>query len=149
MAALAAGLEAVRVAVQAAVEKKEGSWDPSDWSDVEDVVSFLLNEGEKRSKVVAAAVGLILYGATTQEKLQNVADNKEEFARRLTADKYGVPAAVFDMLLAQYVAGKSDRGRSRRAGRTAGQAAENSREAQPSGYRQAVERAAQDPGARR
>ena len=83
MAALAADLEAVRVAVQAAVEKKEGSWEPSDWSDVEDVVSFLLNEGEKRSKVVAAAVGLIVYGATTQEKLQGVADNKEEFKRQL------------------------------------------------------------------
>ena len=32
MAALAADLEAVRVAVQAAVEKKEGRWDDGDWS---------------------------------------------------------------------------------------------------------------------
>jgi hypothetical protein len=40
-------LNDVRAAVQAAVENKEGSWDPSDWSDfVVDVVSFLLKQGE-------------------------------------------------------------------------------------------------------
>ncbi len=61
-------------------------------------------------------MGLIVYGATTKDKLQGVADNKEEFARRLTADKYGVPAAICDMLFAQYVAGKSDRGRSSSGG---------------------------------
>ena len=87
MAALAADLEAVRAAVQEAVEKKEGSWDDGDWSVfVEDVVSFLLKQGETRSKVVAAAVGLIVYGATTQEKLQGVADNKEEFKRLLAEE---------------------------------------------------------------
>ncbi len=107
MAALAADLEAVRVAVQAAVEKKEGGWDPSDWSDVEDVVSFLLNEGEKRSKVAAAAVGLIVYGATTKDKLQGVAGqppDQKNFRDTLTADKYGVPAAICDMLFGKYVA---------------------------------------------
>ncbi len=70
------------------------------WSDfIKDVVSFLIDEkNEDSDNVVEAAVGLIVYGATTQEKLQNVADNKEEFARRLTGDKYGVPAAICDML---------------------------------------------------
>ena len=103
MAALAADLEAVRVAVQAAVEKKQGSWEPSDWSDVEDVVSFLLNEGEKRYKVVAAAAGLIVYGATTQEKLQGVGQGAyAEFTRKLAAK--GVPDAICDMLFAKYVA---------------------------------------------
>jgi hypothetical protein len=105
MAALAADLEAVRVAVQAAVEKKEGSWEPSDWSDVEDMVSFLLNEGEKRSKVVAAAVCLIVYGATTQEKLQGVAGqppDDDKFMRKLAAK--GVPDAICDMLFTQYAA---------------------------------------------
>jgi hypothetical protein len=100
MAALAADLEAVCVAVQAAVEK-EGSWDDGDWSVfVEDVVSFLLKVGEKRSKVVAAAVGLIVYGANTREKLQGVAGqppDQKNFRDTLTADKYGVPAAICDM----------------------------------------------------
>jgi hypothetical protein len=69
MAALAADLEAVRVAVQAAVEK-EGSWDDGDWSVfVVDVVSFLLGKHKKQSFVVAAAVGLIVYGVTTEEEL--------------------------------------------------------------------------------
>ena len=69
MAALAADLEAVRVAVQAAVEK-EGSWDDGDWSVfVVDVVSFLLGKHKKQSFVVAAAVGLIVYGVPTEEEL--------------------------------------------------------------------------------
>jgi hypothetical protein len=111
MAALAADLEAVRVVVQAAVEKKEGSWE-RDWSDfVVDVASFLLKEREKSSKVVAATMGLIVYGAATQEKLQGVGQGEyAEFTRKL-ADK-GVPDAICDMLFAKHVAGKSDRGRS-------------------------------------
>ena len=106
MAALAADLEAVRVAVQAAVEKKEGSWDDGDWSVfVEDVVSFLLKQGETHPKVVAAAAGLIVYGATTQAKLQGVAGqppDDEKFMRKLAAK--GVPAAISDMLIGKYVA---------------------------------------------
>jgi hypothetical protein len=95
----------VRAAVQKMVEKKEGSWDDGDWSVfVEDVVSFLLHNRENHRDVVAAAVGLIMYRATTQEKLQRVADNKEEFKRQLTVDKYGVPAAICDLLFAKYVA---------------------------------------------
>jgi hypothetical protein len=58
--------------------------------------SFLLKEREKPSKVVAAAAGLIVYGATTQEKLQGVAENKEEFKRQLAEE--GVPKAICDML---------------------------------------------------
>ena len=105
MAALAADLEAVRLAVQAAVGTRNKTWKDSMWSDfVKDVVSFLIDEkSEDSDDVVEAAVGLIVYGATTQEKLQGVSDNKEEFKRQL-ADKYGVPAAICDMLFAQYVA---------------------------------------------
>ncbi len=100
MAALTLDLNTVRVAVQKTVEK-EGSWDSIDWNDVEDVVSILLNVGENRSKVLAAAVGLVVDGATTQETLQGVADNKEEFKWQLTADKYGVPAAICNLLFAR------------------------------------------------
>ncbi len=107
MAALAADLEAVRVAVQAAVEK-ERSWDDGDWSVfVVDVVSFLLGKHKKQSFVVATAVGLIVYGVTTEEDLQGVAGqppDDEKFKRQLTTDKYGVPAAICDMLFAKYVA---------------------------------------------
>jgi hypothetical protein len=150
MAARATGLKDVRAAVQEVVEK-EGSWDDGDWSVfVEDVVSFLLKQGKTRSKVVAAAAGLIEYGATTQEKLQGVGQGEyAEFTRKLAAT--GVPDAICDMLFAHYVADKSDSAfeQRRRAGRSAEAAAENYREAQPSWHRQAVERAAQDQGARR
>jgi hypothetical protein len=47
---------------------------------------------------------LIVYGSTTEEKLQGVADNKEEFARRLTPK--GVPDAICDLLFAEYVSKK-------------------------------------------
>ena len=109
----------VRAAVQKMVEKKEGSWDDGDWSVfVEDVVSLLLKQGETHPQVVAATAGLIVYGATTQEKLQGVAGqppDDEKFKRQL-ADKYGVPAAICDMLFGKYVASKSDRGRSSSGG---------------------------------
>ncbi len=75
------------------------------WSDfLKHAVAFLLTEGRDQDDVVAAAVGLIVYGVTTEKELQGVADNKEEFKRQLTADKDGVPAAICDMLFAQYVA---------------------------------------------
>ncbi len=60
-------------------------------------------------------------------KLQSVAGqppDDEKFKRQLAEE--GEPKAICDMLFAQYVAGKSDRGRSskrRRAGRSVGQAA--------------------------
>jgi hypothetical protein len=108
MAALATGLKDVRAAVQEAVEKKGGSWDDGDWSVfVGDVVSFLLKQGETRSRVVAAAAGLIVYGATTQEKLQVVAGqppDDEKFMRKLAAK--GVPDAICDMLFGEYVSKK-------------------------------------------
>jgi hypothetical protein len=67
-------------------------------------MAFLLTKGRDQDDVVAAAVGLIVYSVTTEEELQGVADNKEEFKRQLTADKYGVPAAICDLLFAKYVA---------------------------------------------
>ena len=59
------------------------------------------------------AVGLILYGVTTEKELQGVAGqppDDERFKRQLTGDKYGVPAAIRDMLFGEYVAGKSGPG---------------------------------------
>jgi hypothetical protein len=75
------------------------------WSDfIKDVVSFLINEkSEDSDNVVEAAVGLIVYGATTQEKLQGVGQGEyAEFKRQLAEE--GVPKAICDMLFAQYVA---------------------------------------------
>jgi hypothetical protein len=77
------------------------------WSDfIKDVVSFLVDEkSEDPDQVVEAAVGLIVYGATTQEKLQGVAGqppDDEKFMRKLAAK--GVPDAICDLLFAEYVA---------------------------------------------
>jgi hypothetical protein len=96
----------VRAAVQKMVEKKEGSWDDGDWSVfVEDVVSFLLHNRENHRDVVAAAVGLIMYRATTLEKLQGVGQGAyAEFTRKLAAK--GVPDAICDMLFGKYVSKK-------------------------------------------
>jgi hypothetical protein len=71
---------------------------------IKHAVAFLLTKGRDQDDVVAVAVGLIVYGVTTEEELQDVADYEEEFARRLTADKYGIPAAICDLLFAKYVA---------------------------------------------
>jgi hypothetical protein len=68
------------------------------------LVLWLLNEkGKKKKYVIEAAVGLIVYGVTTEEELQSVADNKEEFARRLSDERYNVPAAICDLLFEKYV----------------------------------------------
>ena len=101
------GLNDVRAAVQAAMGTHNKTWKDSMWSDfIKDVVSFLVDEkSEDPDNVVEAAVGLIVYGATTQEKLQGVGQREyAEFKRQLTADKYGVPAAICDMLFGEYVA---------------------------------------------
>ena len=45
-----------------------------------------------------------------------MADDKEGFKRQLTVDKYGVPAAICDLLFAEYVAGAVAR-KSRRLAR--------------------------------
>jgi hypothetical protein len=104
MAALAAHLEAT---VHAAVEARNKRWKATMWSDfLKHAVAFLLAKGRDQDDVVAAAVGLIVYGVTTEEDLQGVAGqppDDEKFKRQL-ADKYGVPAAICDMLFAQYVA---------------------------------------------
>ena len=99
------GLNDVRPAVQAAVGTRNKTWKDSMWSDfMKDVVSFLVDEkSEDPDNVVEAAVGLIVYGATTQEKLQGVGQGKyAEFTRKLAAK--GVPDAICDLLFAQYVA---------------------------------------------
>ena len=71
MAALAADLEA---AVHAAVEARNKRWKVTMWSDfLKRAVAFLLTKGRDQDDVVAAAVGLILYGVTTEEELQGVA----------------------------------------------------------------------------
>ena len=80
--------------------------DVGDWCVfVEDVLSFLLKQGETHPKVVAAAAGLIVYGATALGKLQGVAGqppDDEKFKRQLAEE--GVPKAICDMLFAKYVA---------------------------------------------
>ena len=115
MAALAAHLEA---AVHAAVEARNKRWKATMWSDfLKHAVAFLLTKGRDQDDVVAAAVGLIVYGVTTEVDLQGVAGqppDDEKFKRQLAEE--GVPKAICDMLFAQYVAGKSDRGRSSSGG---------------------------------
>ena len=100
MAALAADLEAVRAAVRAKVEGRDHAWSDKKFdSFVRDVVVLLLGN-EEESDVVAAAVGLIVYGATTLEKLQGVGQGEyAEFTRKLAAK--GVPDAICDMLFAK------------------------------------------------
>ena len=100
-------LEEVRQEVKAGVEAKGEEWDDDDWDGfVEEAAWWLKSEcGEKKRKVVAGAVGLIVYGATTEEKLQNVAGSPpddEKFKRQLTAK--GISDAICDLLFAKYVA---------------------------------------------
>ena len=74
MAAVEALCAEVRADVKAAVEASGTKWKDSKWSGFTvEVVSFLLGKNEDVGDVVAAAAGLILYGATTKEKLQAVA----------------------------------------------------------------------------
>ena len=94
MAALAAEVEAVRAAVRAKVEGRDHAWSDMKFdSFVRDVVVLLLGKEEK-SDVVAAAVGLIVYGVTTEKDLQGVAGqppDDEKFKRQLAEE--GVPKA--------------------------------------------------------
>ena len=105
MAALAAHLEA---AVHAAVEARNKRWKATMWSDfLKHAVAFLLAKGRDQDDVVAAAVGLIVYGVTTEEDLQGVAGqppDDEKFMRKLAAK--GVPDAICDMLFGEYVSKK-------------------------------------------
>jgi hypothetical protein len=101
------GLNDVRAAVKAAVGTRNKTWKDSMWSAfIKDVVSFLVDEkSEDPDNVVEAAVGLTVYGATTQEKLQGVAGqppDDEKFTRKLGEE--GVPKAICDMLFDEYVA---------------------------------------------
>jgi hypothetical protein len=103
MAALAADLEAVRVAVQETVKTRGKKWKDTTWSNfIKDVVSFLLGEGRDQDDTAAAAVGLILYGVTSEKELQGVGQGDyAEFKRQLAEE--GVPKSICDLLFAQYV----------------------------------------------
>jgi len=56
---------------------------------------------ERDSNIMKAVVGLIKYDGITQEKIQNISENKKEFAERFSAK--GVPDAICDLLLEKYV----------------------------------------------
>ncbi len=63
-------------------------------------MAFLLTQGRDQDDVVAAAVGLIVCGLSTEEELHGVAGqppDQKSFRYALTADKCGVPAAICDM----------------------------------------------------
>jgi hypothetical protein len=97
----------VRADVKAAVEASGKKWKDSSWSAfIVEVVSFLLGKGRDLDDTVAAAVGLIVYGVTTEEELQAVAGqppDDEKFTRKLAEE--GMPKAICDLLFAEYVAG--------------------------------------------
>jgi hypothetical protein len=101
--------------VKTGLEKAEKTWKDSKWEGfVKKVALWLLDEKEEDGDDVAAAVtGLIVYGATTEEKLQKVADSKEKFREALSAK--GVPEAICDLLFEQYVGGESA-GKKKRTG---------------------------------
>jgi hypothetical protein len=103
MAALAADLEAVRVAVQETVKTRGKKWKDTTWNNfIKDVASFLLREGRDQEDTAAAAVGLILYGVTNEKELQGVGQGEyADFTRQLAEE--GVPKSICDLLFAQYV----------------------------------------------
>ena len=90
MAALAAHLEA---AVHAAVEARNKRWKATMWSDfLKHAVAFLLAKGRDQDDVVAAAVGLIVYGMTNEEKLQGV--RQGEYAECTRSSRASWPPRV-------------------------------------------------------
>jgi len=99
-------LDEVRFDVQAKVETAGKKWKDDKWKGfVHDAVEWLLGKNEDPDDVIAAAVGLIVYGATTEEKLQKVGQGDyDTFKRDLFAE--GVPKAICDLLFEEYV-GKS------------------------------------------
>jgi hypothetical protein len=100
MAALAADLEAVRVAVQEAVKTRGKKWKDTTWSFLSEVISFLLSEAATRTTPWRP---LILYGVTNEKELQGVGQGEyAEFKRQLAEE--GVPKAICDLLFAKNVA---------------------------------------------
>ena len=55
----------------------------------------------KKQEVFFGLLGLMKYPAITHEMIQNISDNKKEFAERLSAK--GVPDAISDLLFEKYV----------------------------------------------
>jgi hypothetical protein len=102
-------------AVKAGVEAKGKKWKDSKWEGlVQEVVQWLLGEEEDTDDVVAAAVGLIVYGVTTEKKLQAVAGSSpddEKLARKLSAE--GISNAICDALFDKYVAKSGGKKRAR------------------------------------
>ena len=98
-------LEKVKESVRTTLLEKNKILLEKEWSVfVREVVIILREKGEE-DYVVATATGLIVYGATTEEKLKNIApDNKKEFRDTLTAK--GVPDAICDLLFEKYVANR-------------------------------------------
>ena len=80
------------------------------WNDfIEEVGNHLVKEkGEDEEDVIDALCGLIKYKVKKLEHLQNISDNKKEFAERLSAK--GVPDAICDLLFETYVAMKKRSG---------------------------------------
>ena len=115
-------LDEVLAGVQDRMKAKEGEWDDDDYTPfVAKVVLWLHNKGEKKKHVIAAAAGLIVYGATTEEKLQSVAGqppDDEKFTRKLAAK--GVPDAICDLLFEEYVGKSAGKKRARSGGSDVG-----------------------------
>jgi len=98
-------LKEAKKEVQKGVKAKDKTWKDSKWEGfVQGVAWWLYNEKkEDADEVVAAAVGLIVSGATTEEKLQRVGQGDyDKFTEKLLAK--GVPDAICEMLYKQYVA---------------------------------------------
>ncbi|KAL1520713.1 hypothetical protein AB1Y20_022282 [Prymnesium parvum] len=79
-------------------------WEEEEWTPyIQQVVRFLFEEKKvTQKKVLAAAKGLIDYGATTEAELKKVADTKLEF--RSTLHAKGIPEAICDSLFVKYCA---------------------------------------------
>ena len=77
------------------------------WTPLLEDIGNLLIERKKERFLVASLQGLIAYGVGEEEDLQNISDNDEKFARKLSAK--GVPDAICDLLFEKYVATKKRR----------------------------------------
>jgi len=78
------------------------------WTPLLKDIGNLLTEKKKERFLFASLKGLIAYGVGEEEDLQNISDNKKEFAERLSAK--GVPDAICDLLFEKYVEKKKRRG---------------------------------------
>ena len=74
------------------------------WTPLLEDIGNRLTEKKKERFLFASLKGLIAYGVGEEEDLQNISDNKKEFAERLAAE--GIPKAICDLLFEKYVATK-------------------------------------------